>query len=68
MLLPPTLKANLPGGDGRYWAKDMGPDEKMRLDKEADVAGEESFPASDPPPWTLGIDPDEDQAEDSAST
>jgi hypothetical protein len=37
-------------------ASDTQSDEDERLDEEVDTALEETFPASDPPPWTLGTD------------
>jgi len=35
-----------------------------KLESPIDEAGEESFPASDPPAWTLGVEPPRKAAED----
>ena len=35
-------------------------EEKRKEDRLVDAEGEQSFPASDPPSWTLGTDKDKD--------
>jgi len=42
---------------------DEGDVEKIRDDELIDEIGRESFPASDPPPWTLGVRREDDDAD-----
>lgn len=50
-------------GDTAKPSTDEGDAENTRDDEFIDEIGRQSFPASDPPPWTLGVRREDDDAD-----